>query len=135
MCLAVFLAAEHELPTVEWSHDRPGFNAGPLEPFEESVRGKVSLPVVHSLGAHSGYGCGFLNDGAENPDDVHRSREALAAYAAQALRSGPVELYVCWNGDTEDGYHEQLTLAVNELLTREDWLEEGAHVRLLPQAV
>jgi hypothetical protein len=135
MCLAVFLATEHELPIVAWSPDRPGFNAGPLERFEQSVRGKVSLPVVHSLGAHTGCGCGFLNDGAESPDDVRRSREALAAYAAAALRSGPVELYVCWNGNVEDGYYQQLTLAVDELTTRDDWLEEGTHVRIVPQAV
>lgn len=134
MCLAVFLAAEHELPTVAWSQDRPGFNAGPVERFEESVRGKVSLPVVRSLGAHTGCGCGFLNDGAANGEDGRQSREALAAYAAQALRSGPVELYVCWNGDVEEDYHQQLTLTVNELTTREDWLEEGTHVRLVPQA-
>ena len=135
MCLAVFLAAEHDLPVVVWSQDRPRFNAGPLEHFEESVRGKVSLPVVHSVGAHTGCGCGFLNDGAERPDDVRRSRAALAAYAAHALRNGPVELYVCWNGDVEDGYHQQLTLAVDELTGREDWLEEGTHVRLVSQAV
>jgi hypothetical protein len=46
-----------------------------------------------------------------------------------------VELYVCWNGDVEDGYHPRLTLAVDELTGRDDWLEEGTHVRLVLQAV
>ena len=90
---------------------------------------------MYSLGAHTGCGCGFLTDGAEHPGGVRRSREALAAYAAAALRSGPVELYVCWNGDVGDGYRQQLTLAADELTTREDWLEEGTHVRLPPRAV
>ena len=131
MCLAVFLAAEHEPPRVAWSAERPRFHAGPLVRFAESVRGKVSLPMVYSLGAHTGCGCGFLGDGADDPASVRGSRERLAAYAAEALRHGAVELYVCWNGEVAEGYHQQLTLMPGELVTREDWLEEGTHVRLV----
>lgn len=134
MCLAVFLAAEQELPQVAWSAARPSFHAGPLERFEESVRGKVSLPLVYALGAHTGCGCGFLNDGADDPDAVRRSREQLAAYAAEAFRHGAVELYVCWSGDVEQGYRQQLALTPGELVTRDDWLEEGTHVRLVSAA-
>src|SRR5687767_10227549 len=134
MCLSVYLASAQALPAIAWSKERPAFNAGPLEPFEESVRPWLSLPHIASLGAHTSCGCGFLNDGAADLADVRASREALATYAANALRVGPVELYVCWNGDAEEALAQQLVLTVQALVDREDWLEEGTHVRLIPQA-
>jgi hypothetical protein len=130
----VYLASAQPLPVIGWSKEHPAFNAGPLEPFEESVRPWLSLPYLASLGAHTSCGCGFLNDGAEDVADVRASREGLAAYANAALRAGPVELYVCWNGDAEESLVQQLEFSVQDLIDREDWLEEGTHVRLIPQA-
>jgi hypothetical protein len=109
----------------------PAFYARPLTSHDESVRGVLPLPHLAYLGAHTGCGCGFIMDGADEPSDVRRSREALARYAAEALRNGPVELYVCWGGDADLPNERTLTLRSAELPQRDDWLAEGTHVRLV----
>ena len=132
MCLTVYLASPAPLPAVEWSAARPGFNAGPLTVAEESVRGVVSLPNIAFVGSHTHCGCGFVNDGAEDPAAVRRSRAELASYAATAVLSGPAELYVCWNGEADATFAQQLTLTPGDLVERDDWLAEGTLVRLVP---
>lgn len=131
MCLAVYLGSMSPLPSVPWSEAAPGFYARPLASHEESVRDVLPLPHLAFLGAHTGCGCGFITDGADEPADVRRSREALARYAADALRDGPVELYVCWGGDADLPRERTLTLQPAELPQRDDWLAEGTHVRLV----
>ena len=131
MCLVVFAGSSAPLPLVEWSDASPGFNVRTLAPHEEAVRGVLAFPHLALLGAHTGCGCGFIGDGADEPADVRRSREALARYTAAALRDGPVELYVRWNGDEALPSERQLTLTPAELPEREEWLEEGTHVRLI----
>ena len=134
MCPAVFLATDHDPPQVPWSEQRPAFNAGLLERFEESVRGKVSLPIVYSLGAHTSCACGFVADGAVAPEEVLESRQRLAEYVAAVLERGPVELYVCWNGEVTEGFAQRLVLTPRELFEREDWLDEGTHVQVVASA-
>ena len=55
-------------------------------------------------------------------------------YATEVLRNGPMELYVCWNGDEDAPSEHRLTLATEELLERDDWLQERTHVRLVATA-
>ena len=131
MCLAVYLGAASPLPPVQWTDAEPAFYARPLTSHEDSVRGVLPLPHLAYLGAHTGCGCGFIMDGADEPADVRRSREALARYASDALRSGAVELYVCWGGDAALPKARTLTLPPAELPERDDWLAEGTHVRLV----
>ena len=121
MCLAAGLPQ----PFIPWAQESLAFNARPLDSFEEKSRDRFSLPHVVSLGAHTSCACGFLRDGAEYDEAVQRSREALTAYVAAATAHGPAELYVCWNGDPEPEDLPRLELYPAELLTREDWLEEG----------
>ena len=134
MCLTVYLATDRALPLVAWSQESPGFNVEPLRDPADPVRRQLNLPTLYNLGSHTFCGCGFLRDGAEDDADVQASREALVAYASDAVRSGPVELYVCWNGDAEDPCVQRLVLTPSDLLGREDWLEEGTHVRLEAEA-
>ena len=131
MCLAVYLGSTSPLPSVQWTDAAPAFYARPLTSHEEPVRGILPLPHLAFLGAHTGCGCGFIMDGADEPADVRHSREALARYAADALRGGPVELYVCWGGDAELPNERRLALSPRELPERDDWLAEGTHVRLV----
>jgi hypothetical protein len=134
MCLVVYSGSPAPLPLVPWTESAPAFNVRTLAPHEEAVRRVLSHPHLATLGAHTGCGCGFLMDGAEVPADVTRSRAALARYATEALRNGPMELYVCWNGDEDAPGEHELTLATNELLERDDWLQERTHVRLVATA-
>ena len=125
MCLTVCLASAAPQPVVPWDQQRPAFNAGPLDRFEEGLRRRFSLLHVVSLGAHTGCACGFLRDGATDDLEVQSSREALLTYVAAARQHGPVEIYVCWNGDPDPVDLPQIELTAAELLDREDWLEEG----------
>lgn len=131
MCLTVFLGSSAPLPSVQWTESAPAFYARPLASYEEPVRGVLSLPYLAFLGAHTGCSCGFVMDGADEPADVRQSRESLARYVTDAVRGGPAELYVCWNGDVVLLVARELTLTPTELPRRDDWLEEGTHVRLV----
>ena len=131
MCLVVFAGSTASLRLVPWTDTAPGFYARSLAPHEESVRGVLPFAHLMFLGAHTGCGCGFILDGADEPADVRRSREALARYVARALGNGPTELYVCWNGDEEQPRERQLTLTPDELPERDDWVQERTHVRLV----
>ena len=131
MCLVVYVGSASPLPLVQWTEVSPAFNARPLAPHEESVRRLLRFPQLATLGAHTGCGCGFIMDGADEPADVRRSREALARYVARALGNGPTELYVCWNGDEKQPSERNLTLTPDELPERDDWVQERTHVRLV----
>ena len=131
MCLTVFLGSVAPLPSVQWTEVAPAFNAGPLTPYEEPVRRVLPFPHLAMLGAHTSCGCGFIMDGADDPTDVRQSREALTRYVTDVLGDGPAELYVCWNGDAELPFAQQLMLTPAELSERDDWLQEGTHVRLV----
>ena len=134
MCLTVFIGSATPLTMVEWAEKAPAFNAGPLTPHEEAVRRVLTFPHLAMLGAHTCCSCGFVMDGADDPAAVRRSRSDLARYVTDVLRHGPAELYVCWNGEAELPFVQQLALAPDELLEREDWLEEGTYVRLIRPA-
>ena len=130
MCLVVFVGTTAPPALVSFTESAPAFNARPLAPHEEPVRQMLPFPHLATLGAHTGCGCGFMTDGADDPADVRRSRAALVHYLDEALRDGPVELYVCWNGDESAPSERRMTLAPDDLLERDDWLQERTHVHL-----
>ena len=132
MCLVVYVGCMAPLRLVQWTDTAPAFNVRPLAVHEEPVRRLLPLTYLALLGAHTGCGCGFIMDGADEPADVRRSRESLARYVIEAIGNGPTELYVCWNGDEALPSERHLTITPGELPVRDDWLQERTHVRLVP---
>lgn len=129
MCLGVFLASGLPLALVPWDPQAPAFNVVPLTDHEAAVRQQFSLAHVVYAGAHTGCSCGFRSDG-KDPAAVARSRETLVRYIRQAAATGPVEVFVCWEGDYAAtprvrGDHTLAAVAGDEA-----WLEELTFTRI-----
>jgi len=129
MCLGVFVASDRPLPLVSWNIQAPGFNTVPISEHEQSVRQQFSLPQVVYAGAHTGCSCGFHAD-REDPSAVMRSRAALVQYIGDAADTGPVEVFVCWEGDWDKAAVAQLEHSVASLAENDDWLEELRFTRI-----
>jgi len=130
MCLGVYLAAPDSLPEIQWSQERPAFNVGPITPDEASVRRHFSHPHVYYLGSHTQCGCGFSSREEPELADRRRSLESLQAYLADATLRGPVELFVCWDGDYAEDPRQRIQLQAKELAGRDDWLEDRTFVEV-----
>jgi hypothetical protein len=133
MCLGVFIASDKPLSLVPWDAQTPGFNTTPLSGPEENVRQQFSLPEIVYAGAHTRCSCGFRSD-RDDPPAVIRSREALVAYLREAARAGPVEVFVCWEGDYAKAALLQSERSVASLAGGDDWLEELTFTRITPFA-
>lgn len=117
MCLALFVASDHELPLIPWDEAAPAFNVQPLSEHDGKVlTTHFSKRHARYLGGHSGCSCGFRYSAQASGDDADAVREnelgrasvaALRAYLQKAIETvGPLELYVCWEGDEgEDAEH------------------------------
>ncbi|MBI1723316.1 MAG: hypothetical protein HYR48_05350 [Gemmatimonadetes bacterium] len=135
MCLCVFVASDHELPLIAFAADRRQFNVKELSPLEEPVRVQFSKPHVRYLGSHTDCACGFSPETEPNDSDRQRSVSALITYLDQALRLGPVELFVCWERDYAAPPERSLDSVIDELAARHDWLKELTFVRLAGRAL
>lgn len=133
MCLTLYVASEAVLPLVEFIRDVPKFNVTALKDYDLAARSTIEAANVVSAGAHTGCGCGFLRDEDEDQQtsDTQADRIALQHYLEQALEAGDVDIYVCWNGDAPESWGVPMLITIDELLEREDWLEEGTHIKLL----
>ena len=136
MCLGVFIASDKPLSLVLWDAQKPGFNTTPLSGPEENVRQQFSLPEIVYAGAHTRCSCGFRSDRDDPPPPaVIRSREALVAYLREAAKAGPVEVFVCWEGDYAKAALLRSEQSVASLAGGDDWLEELTFTRIPPLAV
>ena len=107
MCMMVYVASDHPLPTSAWDEDRPGFHVEALSERDESVRRQFSKPFVYYVGSHQGCGCGFdwdVFEGVSEDDpefaDAKASRQGLFELLALGLRQGgELGLFACWDGN------------------------------------
>jgi hypothetical protein len=129
MCLGVFVASGQPLDLVPWDDQLPAFNVVPLSEHEEAVRGQFSLSHVVYAGAHTGCSCGFLSD-KDDPPAVSRSRAALVEYIRRAVQVGPVEVFVCWEGDYGKAAHVRGERSPEALASDEEWLQELVFTRI-----
>ena len=129
MCLGVFLASGLPLALVPWDSQAPAFNVVPLTEHEAPVRQQFSLAHVVYAGSHTGCSCGFRSD-ANDPAAVSRSREALLRYIGQASATGPVEVFVCWEGDYAAAPRVRGEPTLAAFGCDEAWLEELTFTRL-----
>jgi len=123
MCPAVFISSDQPLPFVAWDEGEPAFNVVPLSEHEEIVRRQFSLAHTVYAGAHTGCSCGFRSDD-ENPSAATRSRAELLKYIEQAAASGPVEVFVCWEGEWGESPRIRAQRPFASLPGGHDWLEE-----------
>jgi len=108
MCLALYIAADRQLPLIPWDEKAPVFHVRDLSAKEQVVRPHFSKPYVYYAGAHEGCGCGF-NYGRQYPEleadagELKAARESVArlsAYLSDAVAAGgAVEVLACWEGD------------------------------------
>jgi hypothetical protein len=107
MCMMIYIASEHPLPTSSWDEARPCFYVEALSERDEPVRRRFTKPWVYYAGSHEGCGCGFqsgqyegLEEGADALAAARDSRWRLAEFLAVALQhQSEVELFACWDGD------------------------------------
>jgi hypothetical protein len=123
VCLCVFVASDQPLGLIPWSTQARGFNTVPLREPEQPVRHQFSLSQVVYAGSHTCCSCGFHND-QENPAEVIRSRTALVQYIGDAAKAGPVEVFVCWEGDYTRAAIARSERSVASLAGEDDWLQE-----------
>jgi hypothetical protein len=133
MCLGVFVASGQALDPVPWDARAPAFHVAPLSEQELAVRSQFSLPHVGYAGAHTGCSCGFLDD-PEHPSAVSRSRAALVEYIRRLSAAGPVELFVCWDGDYERTARQRAERSTASLATDDEWLQELTFTRIAKHA-
>jgi hypothetical protein len=129
MCLGVFVASGQPLDLVPWNDQTPTFNVVPLSEVEEPVRQQFSLANIVYAGAHTGCSCGFHSD-KDDPAAVSRSRAALVEYIRQALVAGPVEVFVCWEGEYEEVARVRAERPLDSLVGDDDWLHELTFTRI-----
>jgi hypothetical protein len=129
VCLAVFIASDQPLVLVPWDESSPAFNVVPLSEHEEIVRQQFSLAHTVYAGAHTGCSCGFRSDD-EDPAAVTRSCSALLQYIEQAAAMGPVEVFVCWEGEWAELPRMRAERTFASLAGEDDWLEELTLTRI-----
>jgi hypothetical protein len=125
MCMGVFLASSHPLPFIEWREESPGFNVSEPYAREDGVRAQFSLAHVYALGAATRCGCGFTEGQGVDQELVDRACASFAEYVTRAATLGPLELYVCWEGDWTTPPRRRVRLRGDQLTTPSAWFEEG----------
>ncbi|MGB5416243.1 MAG: hypothetical protein WBN01_16505 [Polyangiales bacterium] len=121
VCIAVYIAANRPLPTIDWDESQPAFYVATLGKDEEPVRNQFTKPHVYYAGSHEGCSCGFQLGNDRSPEDPEqaRGRESLGAFAKyleDALtRVDDVELFACWEGEQEAGVGHRRHLTPTDL--------------------
>ena len=129
MCLAVYIASNHELPLVPWNENAPSFYVSELSDYDTEVRKQFTVPDVRHAGSDAGCGCGFFKDGVVGQEliEAEQNYAKLAAYIEDLRsRGAAVELFSCWQGDqsTKKEFNEQID--VDDLLEKNFEFKEKA---------
>ncbi len=117
MCLAVYLASSVPLTEISWNKHKPAFYLTKLG-NNETVSKQFSLPHLYYAGAHTGCGCGFINDGNIGNDLVRCEANYTALVNTVRLAEGQnakLQLFSCWEGDQGKRPEKIVTLRVNQL--------------------
>lgn len=114
--MVLYAAADAPLPTIEPGNPPVLLSVRPLEQDEEVVRAQFTKRHAYFLGAHTGCSCGFsYGDGDHNDVLGRESVRRLGRYLSEAIaRSGPVELFSCWNGDESGPAEVRSTITAGE---------------------
>ena len=103
MCIAIYIAANTELPIVE--SDSSFHTRSLVSKADGMVRKQFSGNHVVYAGSYEGCGCGFHKADLDElfPEEAAQARASLtrlAEYLSKALATGAaVELFSCWEGE------------------------------------
>jgi len=127
MCLAIYLAAAQELPTIAWDKANPSFHVIRLPKEAEAVRKHFHSEYVYYAGSTQGCSCAF------NYEHESDSIVELTNYLRNALICvNEVEIFACQTGtEAQEKKHALETSA--EGIARADFLfKDGQHVVVGP---
>ena len=139
MCLAVYIANDHELPEIDWDESNPKFYVEIIDGRGEKIDKHLKLPNVAYAGSNQGCGCGFRKpiDTPEEllePNELEESQanyNALASYIENMKKpAASCEIYVCWEGDQEHPSEFKSLVTTEELASKEFVLEEKTYYEL-----
>ncbi len=108
MCNFLFVAADWELPALDWDESARGVHVRELGDNAAIVRNWLTKGFVYEIGSRHGCGCLFALDrdwlALEDEDLLNEWRESredfrkLAEYLDHAIKlAGPVETYSGWD--------------------------------------
>ena len=133
MCLAVYIASDHELPEIDWDESDPKFYVEIIDGREAKIDRHLKLPHVAYAGSSQGCGCGFRKP-VDMPEELlapgeseesQANYDALASYIENMQKSGAsCEIYVCWEGDQGQPSEFRSRITTEELASREFVLAE-----------
>lgn len=142
MCLMVYLATDRERPLVPWVEERPAFHVSRGGNEVERVRPQLHKARIYVVGADTGCGCHFRQEGGVlaaryapeqlDPGAREATREChrrLHAYVAACLEDEEsVELFSCWNGDEQSDSAAPRTLTLADLADEQFHFLEGQRI-------
>ena len=139
MCLAVYIASNHELPEIPWDESAPQFYVVNIDGHEERIDKHLTLPNVAYAGSNQGCGCGFIKPidvpvEYLQPNELEESQSnyvALAIYIEKLKESGAAcEMYVCWEGDQLHPSEFKVRITTEELASRNFELMQKTYYEL-----
>jgi len=139
MCLAVYIASDHELPEISWDESNPQFYVETIEGREGKIDRHLTLSHVAYAGSNQGCGCGF-NKPIDMPEELLEPKEleeaqsnydALADYIKKLKKLGAsFEIYVCWEGEQAHPSKSKSRITTEELASKDFVLEEKTYYEL-----
>ncbi len=123
MCLALYLAAPQELPTIGWDETTPAFHIIRLPRHAEDVRKHFRSEYVYYAGSQQGCSCAF------NYEHEYDSIVELRNYLRNALICvNEVELFACQaGGEARDTQHALVT-SPEGIALAEFFFKDGQYV-------
>lgn len=70
--MKIYLAADRNLPLVDWNEADPGFYIKEIGESDNHVRHQFTKTKIYWLGSHMGCSCGFKFDGHEKLSEKGR---------------------------------------------------------------
>lgn len=133
MCLAVYIASDHELPIIAWDETSPAFYTIDLSK-DSGVKRQFTLTNVAYAGSSEGCGCGFSKDGevGEELATVEENYRRLADYIKGLQAAGAsIQLFSCWEGDPASKPEFYETIRGSDLITKNFDFKEKALYRVV----
>ena len=139
MCLAVYIASDHELPEIPWDDSDPQFYIEIIDQHAAKIDRHLTPPYVAYAGSNQGCGCGFIKpvDIPEEflePKELEESQsnyDALANYIARLNEFGAsCEIYVCWEGEQAHPLEFKSRITTEKLASKDFVFEQKTYYEL-----
>ena len=127
MCLALYLAASQELPTIAWDKEHPAFHVIRLPKNAEGVRKHFHSDYIYYAGSAQGCSCAF------NYEHESDSIVELRNYLRNALICvNEVEMFSCQTGAEEQDRRHAMKTSPEGIALAEFFFKDGQHLVISP---